>query len=155
VGILSCPLWLLFIFILFYFFIYFGDIGIWTQDFVLARQVLYCWVTPSTLFTFVILDLESHFYFVQASLDHNPTVLTLPTIAGMTMCYHAQLFSIEMGSCKPFLCGLASWSQPPEQLGMTGACFCAQLLVEAGGLMNFFAWLALNFHPPDLSLPSS
>jgi hypothetical protein len=45
----------------------------------------------------------------------------------------------------------------PVVAGMTGMCHHTQIFsVEmGGGLMNFFARLASNYDPPNLSLPSS
>jgi hypothetical protein len=79
-------------------------------------------------------------------------------LAGMISTYHhAQVFSIEMGTCDRFCLdcpGTAVLPISASQIArMIGVSHCTQLLVDMG-LANSLPRLTLNQNPRDLEQPS-
>jgi hypothetical protein len=117
--------------------------GIWTQDFALVRQALYCLSHASSPFYSGCFG--SVWRFAQAwtiIFFYASTIAVMPGIR-----HYAQLVSTEMGSWR-FLCPLwpgttvlPTWTS--SVAAMTGMCHWPQVLVEMGSC-EIFAWAVLK-----------
>jgi hypothetical protein len=79
--------------------------------------------------------------FAQVSLDHDPPILLIPLLLGWQACTTMPSFFLLRWCLTNFFC--SSWSgtaryQSPAEIGMTGACYQAHLLVEMGVLHKFY-----------------
>jgi hypothetical protein len=129
------------------FFYVFGISGVWTQDFRLERQVLYCLSHASSPFYSVILGIGSRFW-LKLARSISPLFFMLPMVARITGVHMVSLFSIEMGSHRLFCLG---WSGPSILLISTSSVAwndrCAPLcpaIAWDGGLQNSLPGLASN-----------
>jgi hypothetical protein len=96
-----------------------------TQGIALARQMLYTWTTPPTLFASGIFQIGSNIY-AQAGLDCDPPIFA-SHIAGITGTHHhTQLFSGWDG-VSLILPLLISASQVTR---ITGMSYCTQLVIQ-------------------------
>jgi hypothetical protein len=132
--------------------------GVWTQSFVLARQIFYPFSHVSSHFSLIILKTESCF-FCAGWPGPQSYFFKLPAVIRVTgVHHHTQLLSFEVGSCKLFALATLEPHPPPlissSCVGMTGAhtapsCWLRRVL------MNFLPWPALSHSTFDLCLPSS
>jgi hypothetical protein len=116
-----------------------GGYGVWTQDFMLLRQVLSCLSHEHSPFSFVYFwDRVSP--FAQAILDYSPPICTSHCSWNVNHMVSCSAFYAEIGSCK-LLClrcpGTTILISAFCVAGITSSCRWVQIMVEVGSCELF------------------